>query len=265
MGPPPSSPLDLVGTYITPSAHGIGRRLSLQTIDKRLARLPLRRVLRLLALTAFRADRSINDQGERLALARDLLPPGPEADRAEALIKQAGVVLVSSQHALSLAVRALVHCPDDVPTRVRDLPRTLGELMVALGEPLGKGKDGPDELMLEILRLGLFYRLHGVGDWYSTAAELFFDVLPSLSHDHEHVDVAAVVRNGLGLAVEEYWAISASLGMVLMGSPKLTIFPTSVGTVPPATMARWSTPLPRTSARRGRRRWRMWRPTPPGR
>lgn len=153
------TPLDLVGVYLTPTGHAVGQRLSLDTIDRRLRRLPRRPVLRLLALTAFRADRSITDVSERVALAEALLPPGrPDSHRALALIRQGSHVLVSSQAALALAVRALVNCPEDSPDPVGDLPRKLGALLLGISDHLGPANPrDSDELMLELVRLGLFY------------------------------------------------------------------------------------------------------------
>ncbi len=236
-------PLDLLGIYLTPSESGLGQRLNLDTIDKELRRMPLRPVLRLLALTAFRADRSISEKRERVDLARALLPPGPPAERAVELIDH-GAFLVGSQHALALAVRALVHCPERTGVPVGDLPRRLGKLLVALGDHLGAGKgQRTEELCLELVRLGLHYRLNGIFDWYATAEELFFDVIPSMTDDHEHIDVAGVIENKLGISISDYWGISAAIGIVVMSGEKLQTFPTSIAGLPDETMGQWSAAL----------------------
>ena len=141
-------PIDLVLVYITPSSHAVGPRFTLQTIDRRLSGLPLRPVLRLLAIVAHQADRTIADRDERLALAKALLRPGPTRERALALITSGPHAIVSSQTALVLALRALVSCPDE-PRLLDDeeLGYRLGELLVALGDHLGTRTSG-DHLLL---------------------------------------------------------------------------------------------------------------------
>jgi hypothetical protein len=230
--PPQANPLDLYLVYLTPSESGIGQRLSLETIDARLAELPLRPALRLLALTAHRADRAVDDVEERIALARDLLRPGKTQSKAVSVIRAGGSALVSSQHALALALRALLYCADGDVELSNDLPYRLGELLFALGEHLSEGTGRDDELLLELVRLGLFYRLNGIGDWYSTAHDLFFDILPTMQDDHEYINVKDLVLDRFGLTLEQYWAISATVGVAVMGDPKLHVFPKQIGALP---------------------------------
>lgn len=74
------APYDLTGYYLSASM-GLGQRLRLDTIDQRLGRYPLRRVLALLAQIAFRADHAIRNKEKRLKLARALFP-APVVSRA---------------------------------------------------------------------------------------------------------------------------------------------------------------------------------------
>lgn len=232
-------PLDLLLVYITPSSHAVGQRFTLQTIDRRLSGLPLRPVLRLLAIVAHQADRAIGDRQERVALAKALLRPGPVRERALALITSGPHAVVSSQTALVLALRALVSCPDE-PRIVDDekLGYRLGELMVALGDHLGTSTSG-DHLLLELVRLGLFYRLHGLGDWYSTAHGVFFETLPSMTHDHEYIDVDGLLQSELGLSLPDYWGLSAIVGVVALGDKQLHTYPKQIGGLPADVLARW--------------------------
>src|SRR5262245_8548925 len=238
--PPESNPLDLYLVYLTPSESRVGQRLSLATIDTRLADLPLRPVLRLLALTAHRADQAVDRPEERVALARDLLRPGKTQSKAISIVRAGGAALISSQHALALALRALLQCPDENFNPPNDLPYRLGELLLALGEHLSEGRGRDDEeLLLELVRLGLFYRLNGIADWYSTAHDLFFGILPTMRDDHEYIDVQDLVLDRLGLTLDQYWGISATVGVAVMGDSKLHVFPKQIGALPPDVMERW--------------------------
>jgi hypothetical protein len=232
-------PIDLLLVYITPSSHAVGPRLTLQTIDRRLSGLSLRPVLRLLAIVAHQADRAIADRDERLALAKALLRPGPARERALALITSGPHAIVSSQTALVLALRALVSCPDE-PRVVDDeeLGYRLGELLVAIGDHLGTRTSG-DHLLLELVRVGLFYRLFGLGDWYSTAHGVFFETLPSMTHDHEYIDVDGLLQSELGLSLQDYWGLSAIVGIIALGDKHLHTYPKQIGGLPTDVLVRW--------------------------
>lgn len=154
MTQPTRGPLDLYLVYLTPSAHGVGQRLAVRTIERHLATLPLRPTLRLLAILAHRADVSVRDHSERLVLAQVLLRPGPWRDRAVALVQGGQSAVVSSQVALQLAQRALVHCPD-IPATIGDgeLGFRIGTLILALADHMSSGSRNDDELLLELVRL----------------------------------------------------------------------------------------------------------------
>lgn len=234
-------PLDLLLVYITPSSDGVGQRLNIRTLDKRLSALPLRPVLRILASVAHRADRAISDKEERLALARDLLRPGRVRDRALSLIGSGPRSLVSSQEALVMAQRALLACPDQVEgPSDEQLGYELGELLIGLGDHLGARSRGDrDVLLLELVRLGLFYRLHGLGDWYATAYGVFFETIPTMTDDHEYVDVDQLLRSEIGLSLAHYWGLSATVGVVALGDKQLHTYPKQIGGLPHDVLERW--------------------------
>lgn len=234
-------PIDLLLVYLTASHHGLGQRLRLESIDKRLGGLPLRQTLRQLAIVAHLADHSLSDLDQRVELARMLIRPGRAQQRAVAMIQGGPYAAVSAQTSLILAERALLKCPDDAPPMSdTELGYRLGELLLALADHLGARSHGRrDELLLELVRLGLFYRLHGVGDWYATAFELFFDTMPSLVDDHEFVDVDALIHASIGLSLREYWSISAAIGIVAMGDRQVHIYPKQIGVVPQEQLDAW--------------------------
>lgn len=234
-------PLDLLLVYLTASHHGLGQRLRLESIDKRLGRLPLRQTLRQLAIVAHLADRSVSDLEQRLGLARMLLRPGPAQQRAVAMIQREPCAVVSAQTALVLAERALLNCREDAPPLTdTELGYRLGELLLALADHLGARSQGRrDELLLELVRLGLFYRLHGLGDWYATAYELFFETVPLLSADREFVDIDVVLRTHIGLSLRDYWSISATIGIVAMGDRQVHTYPKQIGVVRPEQLDAW--------------------------
>lgn len=233
-------PLDLLLVYITPSNHGVGQRLTMASIESRLRRLPLRPVLRLLAITAHLADRSVRSRQDRVELACQLMRPGPARNRAVELIQQGSYAFVASQTALVLAQHALRDCPDiESACSDEDLGFQLGELLIALADHLGHRSHSQDELLLELVRLGLFYRLNGIGDWYSAAHGLFFETLPSLSDDHEYIDVGELFESELGISLETYWAVSASVGVVSLGDRQLHVYPKQIGAVPRAFLDAW--------------------------
>jgi hypothetical protein len=235
-----ASPLDLVLVYLTPSDHGIGQRLSIPKIDQRLGQLPLRPVLELLAIAAHRADRSITGIDERLTLARDLLREGRTRTRALAMISSGPLAVASAQQVLALALRALRACPDDARPVPADLRFRVGDLLVAMGDHLSERRgETNDELLLETVRSGLFYRLQGIGDWYSTAHDVFFDIIPTLSADPEFIDPSDVVSRHLGLSLGLLWALNASVGIAVMGDPKVQVFPKKIGEVTEDLALRW--------------------------
>ena len=238
--PTTRGPLDLYLVYLTPSAHGVGQRLAVRTIERQLATLPLRPTLRLLAILAHRADVSVRDHSERLVLAQVLLRPGPWRDRAVALVQGGQGAVVSSQVALQLAQRALVHCPD-IPATIGDgeLGFRIGTLILALADHMSSGSRNDDELLLELVRLSLFYRLHGLGDWYTTAHGVFFETIPSMTDDHEYVDVDALLQVELGLSLEHFWAIGATVGIIALGDAQLHEYPKQIGNLPSEILSRW--------------------------
>ncbi len=131
--PKPTEYTDLAYIYLTPRT-GVGQRLKLTTIDKRLAQLPLWPTMMLLPQIASSSDRVLpGDRKGQVAFARQLLP-STIVDRAVDALRDPSVVVMSSETVLNPAVRAIVLCQDtraDVRADDESLRRELGELLLA--------------------------------------------------------------------------------------------------------------------------------------
>lgn len=218
-------PIDGVLTYMTP-ASGFGQRLRLETIDKTLARLPLGDVLLTCAVVAHLADQSMTDRDGRFALARGFLPLDV-VDRAQSSMERDRTLAsLSSQQALTVALRALTACSDAAPAGASPLlDRRLGGLMLAVGDHLSYRTDDKSTLLLDLVRAGLFYRLNGILEWYSTAEALFFRTMPSLIGHPQYVDAARVVEELAGFPLDVFWALNACYGFYVFNSDRLQRFP----------------------------------------
>jgi hypothetical protein len=219
-----NSPLDLFRVYVTPSQHGIGRRLSLATIRKRLALLPLGPVLDLLAQVAYRADAAVSSPIAQRELAEQSLQPG-DADRFKSLLAaEPRLGLLSSQIVVGLALHALVNCNDEpVELGPSDVSR-LVELTLALSDHVGAAADEGD-VMLELIRLGLFFRLHDHDWWYEVAYRLLFEILPRLDAHPQFVNVRQTIEDATALDLDTFWALTTSYGVVITQEPRFHRFP----------------------------------------
>lgn len=215
------SPLDLVRTYVVPSQHGVGRRLSLETIDRRLTELPLRPVLDLLTQVTYRADAAGSSADSQRELARQSLRSADYSRFVQLSRSNPGLLVFSSQMAVALAIRALVHCPDrDSDLGPDDVP-DLVELVLGLAEHVGAAANVQD-LMLEMVRLGLFFRLRDQDCWYEVAFRLLFEILPNLNSHARFVDVRALIEHYTGLDLDRFWAMTVSYGIAIAHEPTCT-------------------------------------------
>lgn len=236
-------PYDFTQYYLSASM-GLGQHLRLDTIDSRLAGYPVRRVLGLLAQFAFRADQAIGDERKQVQLARQLFPT-TAVDRAVSLLESdPAATSVSSRVVLNLALRALVHCPDDDSAfegEDADLARGLGGLILALADHAAGG--GNDELLeLELVRLDLFFRLHDLSAWYEVAYLLLFETLPSLEADPDFLNSDAVVRDAYELDLELFWVLTVAYGISSGQDPQGFVLPRAFagGVVTDQEIDRWS-------------------------
>ena len=72
--PSKRNPMDFMAIYLTPEV-GVGSRMSVETIDRRLAGLPLVPVLNLLSQINYRAD-ALDSVTERIAFPPRSISPG---------------------------------------------------------------------------------------------------------------------------------------------------------------------------------------------
>lgn len=242
MTSPRQHPLDMVLEYATPSEHGLGQRLSMETISARLSQLPIRPVLRLLGVASHFADRALSGKRAEAEarLVDGLLRPQFRERLANLQMADEGIAFCSSQQTLQLALLALRHCPDTESEGPTDLSFRLGDLIVALADHLSDGPGSSrDELLLDLVRNALFYRLNGVLDWFDAAYGLFVQTAPTLTEDVDFVDIDALLRDRVGMPLDLYWAVSTAVGVAAAGSKEPLEFPLKVGSVPQSAIDRW--------------------------
>lgn len=223
-------PSDLLFYYLTPRG-GVGQVMRLETIDRKLSKLPLDPVLHLLSQVAAEADRSINDREAKLKLARNLFPKPLVGRAVDRLKRDPSAAPVSSQAVLHLACRALVSCNPDrstAPADVDALERTLGGLLLAVADHLVRNRNTDPKLHLELLRGGLFYRLNDLSAWYGAAERLLFEVLPSMPDDPDYIDIAALVERAYGLDLDLLWSLTAAYGLAAREDPNFFELPDSI-------------------------------------
>lgn len=236
-----TGPMDLTRFYLTPQV-GIGQRLRLETIDRRLAGLPLRPVLYLLSQIAALADQSINDRSKAIDLIRRVFP-NSIIDRSLAGVNNNSTAApMSSQTVLNLANRALVYCRDTDGDTGERLTRELGGLLLGLADHTSRDDHADRSLQLELIRLALYFQLNDLSGWYEVANLLLFDVLPTMTDDRDWVDSAAVVRTAYGLDLELFWALTAAYGIAAREDAKSFELPRPFvgGVVSEEDMARWA-------------------------
>lgn len=222
---PPSSPMDLMMVYLSPQM-GVGQRLRLSTIQARLSKLPLVPTLDLLAQAAYRADATIHSQLERATFAEEFLPP-VIGQRAAAWIRaDPRYGAVSSQAVSALALHALVHCPiDGSKLSSEHHARKLGELVLAMAGLAEDGTTSDDELLLELVRLELWFRLSDLDRWFEVGHRLVLEVLPSLKADVDWIDVGDVILTESGVALDRFLALTCALGLNTMAEHGMHVFP----------------------------------------
>ena len=197
--------------------------MSLETIHERLARLPLVGTLDLLAQIAYKTDVAMVSAEAQRELAVQSLRPA-DARRFVAL-SQANPMLgvTSSQMVVVLALHAVLCCKGaDRVMGAADVPG-LVELVLALADHVGSAANDED-LMLELIRLGLFYRPHDQDVWYEVSHRLLFEVLPGLAHP-QRVDVQQLIEDRSGLSLDVFSALTSSFGVAVAHQPHFHRFP----------------------------------------
>jgi hypothetical protein len=226
-------PMDQIVAYLA-AGLGVGQRLKLDTIDRRLRRLPLRQSLMILSQICFKVDKAalppmaVDAQIEiaNQIFPREFLPA------ALGRLRQPypRVMVMSPQVIVLLGIRLLAVSADNVGD-VADhdrLGKELGALLLALADHVDAGPLTVETTVLDLLRLSLFYERSGHSGWLSLAGRLFFEVLPRLVDDPAWVDPLAVFQASAGLTLERFWAITAAQAILAAHSPEHFLLPTNV-------------------------------------
>lgn len=210
-----NSPMDLIAVYLTPDI-GVGQKLNIETIRKRLTDMPLIPVLNALAQIAFRADKAADDQS-LVDLANALLRP-VYAKKAVALINSNGRArhfVVSSQVITGLAINALVYCQEleyEGENDVQELVYDLGDLLLALGATTNHTLS-PDTVIMELVRLDLWARVFDHDRWYELAQRMIFEVLPALQKSADWIDTAEMIKDATGIELGLFWALTNAMAV----------------------------------------------------
>lgn len=208
--------MDLMSVYLSPSL-GVGQRLNLDTIDRRLRRLPLERTLALLSQINFDLDQPLDPALQHRVTQELFRPPV----RRQALQKLADprFVVASPQTLLNLALRALRECPidgeDDVPDE--RLRHQLGDLILGLADHTSRDSAAgtlEESIALEIVRLELFFRTHDLSSWLEVTDRLLFDCLPTMKEHPDFIDLDRLSTEVWGMSLSRFWALTTAFGMV---------------------------------------------------
>jgi len=232
--------MDLMAIYLSPVV-GVGPRLRAETIDKRLAQLPLIPVLLLLAQINFRAD-VVDSVQDRIAFAQYLLPSAIARRAIELMRSDAQYHVVGSQVVTRFAFRALVNCDarsgGAVPT---NLPQRLGELLLSYAGIVEEESDATEEISLEIVRLELWYRLRDYDRWYEVAHRIIFEILPSLRGHADWIDSRQILEDAAGMTLDLFWALTTTFGVAVANDRNSFRFPkyTDTDHVDNADIDRW--------------------------
>lgn len=220
-------PADAYGFYLT-AGLGVSPAMTLRSIDAALSRLPLRPTVKALSQLCRLAQHSQRmDPALQSSIARRLLPPRSAANAVRILAGGKSAVLMP-QVVVNLAIRALAFCDDNSRSAdSTEMDRTLGPLLMALGDHLGSPREHADSFTIELLRLSLLADINADSIWVELAAELFFEILPTLDHP-EFVDANAVISMAHGMSLQRFWALTGVNGAPLRTNSGLTDVPVQV-------------------------------------
>ncbi len=210
-----TSPMQLIAIYMTPQL-GVGQLMNIDTIRKRLAKLPLANTLEILGQVSSRTD-AMESKEDRIKLANALLRPVYAKKAIEIITKETESrhFVVSTQLVTALATQALVYCNDDVDDDSDDqaLAYEIGNLLLALAGTLEKKRFTRESVLMEMVRIDIWYRIHDFDRWCELAYILIFDILPTLHDDADWIDSREIIERHSGVSLEVYCAMVTTMAL----------------------------------------------------
>jgi hypothetical protein len=223
------TPLDLSGFYLSPS-HGVGQSMRLDTIQNRIAALPLRDSLSILAQLIQYADKDISVL-RNTKLVNDILPE-PYATKAMTVLRSNRfAVFYSSQVATALALNIIAFASlENVEITDQELNHELGLLILALAGTIESHHINPDEMPLEIMRTDLWARINDFDNWAEVLHRIVTEIYPTMRHLKGWVNIDEVVLKSVGMTTDLFRAITAASSIVAnAGADIAYAFPRNFG------------------------------------
>lgn len=198
-------------------SFGVGQRLKLETIDRRLRSLPLERTMALISQINFDLEQG-QDREVQLRVAQELFRPSVRRQALEKLA-DASFVVATPQTLLNLALRALRECSLDAQDHISDvqLIHQLGDLILGLADhnrrDLGTGT-AEESIALELARLEMFFKTRDLTSWMEVTESLLFECLPALTDHPDYTDLESISARAYGMTLSRFWALTTAFGLV---------------------------------------------------
>jgi hypothetical protein len=205
--------LDLSGFYLSPM-HGVGQQMRVETIRNRLASIPLKDTLSLLAQLIQYADkdrRVLRDP----KLIKDILPEPFATKAIDALRANKYAVLYTSQVVTALALNTLIYSsPEPIEISDEDLNHEIGMLILALAGVIESYHVSPDEMPLEIMRTDLWARLSDFDNWAEVLHRIVTEIYPTLKSVKGWIDIDKLTMKTVGMTTDLFRALTAASAIV---------------------------------------------------
>ncbi len=219
--------LDLSGFYLSPM-HGVGQSMRIDTIRDRLASIPMKDTLSILAQLTRYADndsRVLRDP----KLIKDILPEPFATKAIEALRTNKNAVLYTSQVVTALALNTIIYSPPEaIEISDEKLNHEIGMLILALAGTIEGHHVSPDEMPLEIMRADLWAKVNDFDNWAEVLHRIITEIYPTLKGVRGWVDIDRLTIETVGMTTDLFRALTAASAVVAnsgTGSDLAYMFP----------------------------------------